>query len=459
MELNSKHKTCTTNLLDDLRIFFRKAQKSGFQDLTFTLADTRDIIFKHIFDSCNSSCTANRVSSECRGTKKPWVVDQILNPHLRFADDTSDRHDTTTKSFTIGHDIRCNALCLTSPHSTSTSHTSLDLIKDQRYASLITDLTNLLKVSCRRNNNTSLTLDRLKDHTCNFFTNCLKVYDCFSNIISNTVLYVLYLLYHWSIWCTVCALTTHGNSTHALSVKSTHCGDEPSSASCDTCKFQSHLNSLCTTVCEEAVLQVTRCDICKSFCQISTKRIEKLLRMKRLMIKLCFYGFQNLRISVTTGVNTKSTKTVDKFFSVQSIAVSSFILPLKNCALLRVRRNRFTVFQPARAYIVVKMIDGICHHLFFLLCWNIFHICVDQSDHSVKIFDYLFALCHNTFPLFLKIIPRSASASCVHSGKKTGAFAVFLQQMRLCISFNCFLNCLYCTPVSQCVQFLISGCL
>ena len=459
MELNGKHKTCTTNLLNDLRIFFRKTLKSSFQDLTFPFADTRDIIFKHIFDRCDSCRTAYRVSSECRGAKQPWVVDQILNPHLRFADDTSDRHDTTAESFTIGHDIRCNTLCFTSPHCTGTAHTSLDLVKDQCYACLIADLTNLLKVSCRRNDNTSFTLNRLKDHTGNLLTNSLKVLDRFSYIICNTVLYVLYLLYHWDIRSTVCTLTTHGDSTHTLSMESTYCGNEPSSAGCDTCKLQSHLNGLCTAVCEEAVLQVARCDICKCFCKISTKRIKKLLRMKCLMIKLRFYGFQNLRISVTTGVNTEAAKTVDKFFSVQSIAVSSFILPLKNCTLLRVRRNRFTVFQPARAYIVVKMIDGICHHLFFLLCRNIFHICVDQSDHSIKIFDYLFALCHNTFPLFLKIIPRSASASCVHSGKKTGAFAVFLQQMRLCISFNCFLNCLYCTPVSQCVQFLISGCL
>ena len=101
MELNGKHKTCTTNLLNDLRIFFRKTLKSSFQDLTFPFADTRDIIFKHIFDRCDSCRTAYRVSSECRGAKQPWVVDQILNPHLRFADDTSDRHDTTAESFTI----------------------------------------------------------------------------------------------------------------------------------------------------------------------------------------------------------------------------------------------------------------------------------------------------------------------------------------------------------------------
>ena len=213
---------------------------------------------------------------------------------------------------------------------------------------------------------------------------------------------MLHLLYHRNIRSTICAFTPHGDGTHALSVKSTYCGNEPSSAGCDTCKLQSHLNSLCTAVCKEAVLQIARCDICKSLCQISTKGIKKLLRMKRLMIKLCFYGFQDLRISVSTGVNTEAAKTVDKFFSVQTVAVSTFILPLKNCTLLRIGGNGFTVFQPARAYVVIEMIDGICHHLFFLLCRNVFHICVDQSDHSVKIFDYLFTLCHNTCPLFLK---------------------------------------------------------
>ena len=277
MELNGKHKTCTTNLLNDLRIFFRKTLKSSFQDLTFPFADTRDIIFKHIFDRCDSCRTAYRVSSECRGAKQPWVVDQILNPHLRFADDTSDRHDTTAESFTIGHDIRCNTLCFTSPHCTGTAHTSLDLVKDQCYACLIADLTNLLKVSCRRNDNTSFTLNRLKDHTGNLLTNSLKVLDRFSYIICNTVLYVLYLLYHWDIRSTVCTLTTHGDSTHTLSMESADCGDEPSSASCDTCKLQSHLNSLRTTICKKTVLQITRSDICKSFCQISTKRIKKLL--------------------------------------------------------------------------------------------------------------------------------------------------------------------------------------
>ena len=71
-------------------------------------------------------------------------------------------------------------------------------------------------------------------------------------------------------------------------------------------------------------------------------------------IKLPFTVFRISGFLLTTGVNTKSAKTVDKFFSVQPIAVSPFILPLKNCALFRIRRNRFTVFQPAWAYIVVK---------------------------------------------------------------------------------------------------------
>ena len=161
MELNCQHQTCTTNLLNDLRILSGNLLQSGLQKFTLLCTYTRNIILKHIFDRCNCSRTSKWVSAECRRTKQPWIVDQLLCPHFRLTDDTGNRCDTAAEGFTEGHDIRGNTLCLTSPHGTCTSHTGLDLVKDQRNAGLVTDLTDLCQIALRRNDNTGLTLDRL----------------------------------------------------------------------------------------------------------------------------------------------------------------------------------------------------------------------------------------------------------------------------------------------------------
>ena len=214
MELNGKHQTGTTYLGDDFRIFCGQLLKTCFQEFALLFADTRNIIFKHILDRSKCGRTAYRVSAKGRRTKKPWIVDKLLCPHFRLADNTGDWHDAAAESFTKCHDIRSNTLSFTAPHSTGTTHTGLDLIKDQCYACLITDLANLCQISIRRNDNTGLALNWLQDHTGNLLADCLEILNRLADILCNTILYMLYLLYHWNIRGTICTLTTHRDSTH-----------------------------------------------------------------------------------------------------------------------------------------------------------------------------------------------------------------------------------------------------
>ena len=316
MELNCQHQTCTTNLLNDLRILSGNLLQSGFQKFTLLCTYTRNIILQHIFDRCNCSRTSKRISAECRRTKQPWIVDQLLCPHFRFADDTCDWHDSASKCLTICHNIRSNTLSFTSPHRTGTSHTSLNLIKDQCYAILITDLAHFFQITFWRNDNSCLTLNRLKNHSGNLLAYCLKIPDGFSHIFCISILHMLNLLNHWCVRNTVSSFSTHRNCSHRFSVESSNRRNIPASTCCDTRKLQCHLNGLCTTVCKEAILQISRCDLCHRFCKISTKRVKQLLRMQCLMIQLRFYNLQNFRISVSACINTKSAKTVDEFLSI-----------------------------------------------------------------------------------------------------------------------------------------------
>ena len=136
------------------------------------------------------------------------------------------------------------------------------------------------------------------------------------------------------------------------------------------------------------------------------------------MIKLCFYHIQDLRISVTAGVNTKTTEAVDELFTVQSIAICSFIMPLQYSTVLRIGGNGFSVFQPARTYIVVKIMKCVIHHFLFVISGNLIAVRADQRNNLIEIFNNLFLLCHNKFLLFGKNKDVSAEISSSFQGVK-----------------------------------------
>lgn len=130
------------------------------------------------------------------------------------------------------------------------------------------------------------------------------------------------------------------------------------------------------------------------------------------MIKLCFYHIQDLRISVTAGVNTKTTEAVDELFAVQSIAVSSFVMPFQYSTVLRIGENGFSVFQPAWTYIIVKIMKCVIHHFLFVIRGNQFVI--SRGEIRMNFSKYAFVFCelfllkpskHRTYPfsiIFLK---------------------------------------------------------
>ena len=268
-----------------------------------------------------------------------------------------------------------------SPHCACTSKAYLDLVEDQSYAVLVADLSQSLEVSIWWNHYASFALDRLYDQACNLFANSFEVLDSNSCSISVTKLNVLYLLYHWDVVFSVCALAAHGDSAHGLAVECAYSGDVPSAACCQSSQLQSHFYSFSSAVGEEAVLQISRCDQSQQVSQITSERVNQFLRVQGISVELCHYSLLDLRIAVSAGEDTETAQAVDELCSVKISEYIAFVFPLDECSVCG---YRLSVLEPSRVNVLVEVCDGFLHDSFFLLFCE--GISFNQTYNSLSFF-------------------------------------------------------------------------
>ena len=165
--------------------------------------------------------------------------------------------NTAAKSFGTGHDIRLYAVCLPCEIMSCTSHTTLDLVQDQDDIFLITELTQAFQELFGSRVNTSLALYSLGDDgtglVCNLSFYALKVIEIRKFYATHQRLKRL------SVVCS----TRHGKCTDAAAVERMVHGNDLmicmaiSLVGIFLGSFQSTLDSLCTTVCEECFFHMT----------------------------------------------------------------------------------------------------------------------------------------------------------------------------------------------------------
>ena len=285
---------------------------------------------------------------------------------------------------------------LASPHRAGAAHAGLDLVEDERDAGLVADLTHCLKVAFGRDNDAGLALDRLEDYGGDLLADLLEVLYCLPDVIRDAVADVLDLLNHRSVGSAVGALPADGDRAHGLPVEASYCGDEPAAARRDARELEGHLDRLGAAVREEAVLQVARGDGGHRLREVAAERIEQLLGVESLVVKLRLHHIEDLAVAVPEGEHAEAAQAVDELLALEPVAVGAAVLPLEDRALRGVRGDGLPVLEPARRYIVLELIEGLPHHSLLLCRGNVSGVSLDEPDDPVKGADYVFsAFCHS----------------------------------------------------------------
>ena len=195
---------------------------------------------------------------------------------------------------------------LASPHRAGAAHAGLDLIEDERHAGLVADPADSLQVAIGRDNDARLALDGLEDYGSDLLADRLEVRDCLPDVIGDTVADVLHLLHHRAVGLAVGALAAYRDRAHGLPVEAADRGDEPAAARRDARELERHLDGLGAAVREEAVLQVARGDGGHRLGEVSAERIEELLGVEGLVVKLRLHHVQDLAVAVAEGEHAEA---------------------------------------------------------------------------------------------------------------------------------------------------------
>ena len=292
---------------------------------------------------------------------------------------------------------------LASPHRAGAAHAGLDLIEDERHAGLVADPADSLQVAIGRDNDARLALDGLEDYGSDLLADRLEVRDCLPDVIGDTVADVLHLLHHRAVGLAVGALAAYRDRAHGLPVEAADRGDEPAAARRDARELERHLDGLGAAVREEAVLQVARGDGGHRLREVAAERIEELLGVESLVVKLRLHHVQDLAVAVPEGEYAEAAEAVDELLALEPVAVGAAVLPLEDRALRGVRGDGLPVLEPARRYIVLELIEGLPDHSLLLGRGNVFGVSLDEPDDPVKGADYVFSVfCHSlACPAFL----------------------------------------------------------
>src|SRR5260370_36301597 len=146
-------------------------------------------------------------------------------PDFRRRHKGPNRHDTTTKCFGRGDDIRCNVPMLNSPQLASTPHSGLYFVRDQENFVFVTELAQVRPEIIRWNNCSRFTLYRLHDDSSDIVANLACDLQLLLNSIGIAIRYMVNVTIQWHDWTAENSLSRKSKGPRGLPMESKHCSE------------------------------------------------------------------------------------------------------------------------------------------------------------------------------------------------------------------------------------------